>query len=103
MSCGPCAVARQVGLNVALALDRLANALLGGSGNETLSQRFARADAAGNRVGKVACAILDRLSPGHCAWSLMPGTVAQEVWAWSPPAPDEIELLVSSGSPRPGA
>lgn len=93
MTCTPCAVVRQVATNLALAFDRLLNAGLGGSANETLSQRSARAELAGKRVGKVICGVLDWMHPGHCAWSLTPGSIGQEVWAWSPPPPHTSVLL----------
>ncbi|CAH2606132.1 conserved exported protein of unknown function (plasmid) [Rhodovastum atsumiense] len=93
MSCRACAFIRKGALNLALALDRFANALLMGSANETLSQRTARARAAGHRWASVACAVLtwaaNRLgTPGdHCANSLDgDGTYGVELWHWSPPS-----------------
>ena len=93
MSCQACAVARQLGLNWALLLDKAANAvLLAGDPNETLSRRLARAALVGERWAIRACAMLNWLfravgSPhNHCAWSLLPGSVGREIWSWSPPA-----------------
>lgn len=51
---------------MAVALDRLGNALIGGSDRETFSERAARARKRGARWGRVVCAVLEWLDPGHC-------------------------------------
>ena len=91
MTCGPCALARQLMLNLAIALDRAGNALLLGDPGETLSQRTARARLAGHRWAAVVCralSIAGRLfgaAGDHCTNSLTPGTSGRELWPWSPP------------------
>lgn len=51
---------------ILISLDQLANTLLGGDPDETVSSRLSRAMDRGSRVGAVGCAILDRLDPKHC-------------------------------------
>lgn len=53
-------------LNLLVLLDEAANTLLGGSPNETISERSAKARAAGKRWGCILCGALNRISPGHC-------------------------------------
>lgn len=53
-------------LNLAVLLDEAANTILGGSPNETISERSAKARAAGRRWGCVLCGLLNKLNPGHC-------------------------------------
>lgn len=53
-------------LNFAVLLDEAANTILGGSPNETISERSAKARAAGRRWGCVLCKMLDRINHGHC-------------------------------------
>lgn len=53
-------------LNFAVLLDEAANTILGGSPNETISERSAKARAAGRRWGCLLCKLLDRINPGHC-------------------------------------
>lgn len=55
------------GWNLLVAVDQLANALLGGDPDETISSRAAKAAARGRRWGCVLCRCLDRIDPGHCA------------------------------------
>lgn len=55
--------------NVLLALDFLANALLGGNPRKTISQRLGLWLLVGGwraRVAKPICWALDLLHPGHC-------------------------------------
>ena len=84
MTCKICGIVRHYVLNIALAVDRLLNAALLGNANETLSQRTARAELAGNKFAKLACRIIGLVDRNHCAWSLEPGTVGSEIWPWSP-------------------
>jgi hypothetical protein len=50
-------------LNMLILLDETANALTGGSPNETISERAAKARNAGKRWGCVLCGLLPK---GHC-------------------------------------
>lgn len=52
--------------NVAVAVDQLGNALLGGDPDETISSRAAKAALKGATWGCVLCRLLDYLDPGHC-------------------------------------
>lgn len=53
-------------LNLAVLLDEAANTLLGGSPNETISERAAKARDAKREWGCVLCRLLDKINPGHC-------------------------------------
>jgi hypothetical protein len=53
-------------LNLAILLDEAANTLAGGSPNETISERAAKARNAGRRWGCVLCRALNWINPGHC-------------------------------------
>lgn len=83
MSCRACQVLAQYGYNYLLILDKLGNTVLLGDPNETLSRRTARARDAGDRFGRIGCAILEFFSKNHCAWSLEPGSLGRELWSWS--------------------
>jgi hypothetical protein len=93
MACSICHWVGQYGLNVALLADKSLNCFLAGSPNETVSQRLARAREAGKNWSRPLCRALTwtwRLfgsQTDHCTWSLEPGSIAEEVWHWSPPEP----------------
>ncbi|NIE67486.1 hypothetical protein [Burkholderia sp. Ax-1719] len=53
-------------LNFALLLDQAVNTVCGGSPNETISERAAKARDAGREWGCVLCRFLDWINPGHC-------------------------------------
>jgi hypothetical protein len=53
-------------LNWLILLDQAGNTLAGGSPNETISERAAKARKTGRRWGCVLCGLLDRINPGHC-------------------------------------
>jgi len=53
-------------LNVAVWVDEGFNTLFGGSPNETISERAAKARNAGCRWGCMLCRILNWINPGHC-------------------------------------
>jgi hypothetical protein len=53
-------------LNLAVLLDEAVNTILGGSPNETVSERSAKARSAGRRWGCLLCGLLDKINPGHC-------------------------------------
>lgn len=66
----PKSVGRYV-LNVAVAVDQLANAILVGDPHASISSRAYRATLRGKRWACVLCRLLDRIQPDHCAiaWS----------------------------------
>jgi hypothetical protein len=53
-------------LNWLILLDQAGNALAGGSPNETISERAAKARNAGKEWGCVLCRFLNWINPGHC-------------------------------------
>lgn len=53
-------------LNYAVLLDEATNTVLGGSPNETISERAAKARNAGRKWGCVLCRVLGWINPGHC-------------------------------------
>lgn len=53
-------------LNFAVWIDEGFNTLAGGSPNETISERAAKARTAGRRWGCVLCRFLNWINPGHC-------------------------------------
>jgi hypothetical protein len=53
-------------LNWLVLLDEAANTLFGGSPNETISSRAAKARNAGRRWGCLLCRLLNKINPGHC-------------------------------------
>lgn len=57
---------------LAVAHDQLANAVFGGSEDETLSSRAGKAARKGKRWACVLCRLLDRLDPNHCEKSIEP-------------------------------
>ena len=60
------------GRRVAVAIDQLFNALLGGDEDETISSRAEKARRKGKRWGCVLCRILDWLDKDHCTNSIEP-------------------------------
>lgn len=57
--------------HIAVALDQVANAVLGGYPDETVSIRAAFARNKGQRWGCVLCKLLDFVHPHHCSRSLL--------------------------------
>lgn len=53
-------------INLLLMLDETGNTLTGGSPNETISERAAKARNNGKRWGCILCSILDRIQANHC-------------------------------------
>lgn len=92
--CWLCAVFFQWCLNVLVLLDFALNVLLLGSANETVSQRAARARRAGSKPAAAFCAVLTAAwglfgrKEDHCDFALSPGSLSQELWAWSPDTPN---------------
>jgi hypothetical protein len=58
------------GFRIAVAIDQLGNAILGGNPDETISSRAEKARLRGARWGCVLCRFLDWLDPNHCAKSV---------------------------------
>lgn len=59
--------------NVLIALDQLANALIGGDPDETISSRLGKCSRAGCRACRIACRLLSLFDPrpgDHCIASL---------------------------------
>lgn len=52
--------------------DQTYNALAGGSEDETISSRAAKAQRRGKRWGCVLCRLLDTIDPGHCEKNIEP-------------------------------
>lgn len=57
-------------MNYAVLLDEAANTVLGGSPNETISERAAKARNEGRKWGCVLCRFLNWINPGHCDTAL---------------------------------
>lgn len=53
-------------LNLLVLLDQAGNTLAGGSPNETISERAAKARNAGKEWGCLLCKALNWVKPGHC-------------------------------------
>lgn len=51
---------------LAVSYDQLANTAFGGSEDETISSRAARARDSGRKWGCILCKLLDRLDENHC-------------------------------------
>lgn len=56
--------------NVLIALDQLANTLLAGDPDETISSRLGKMQRKGNKFAKCACRVLDFFDEGHCEKSI---------------------------------
>jgi hypothetical protein len=53
-------------LNLLILLDEAGNTLAGGSPNETISERAAKARNEGREWGCLLCKALNWINPGHC-------------------------------------
>jgi hypothetical protein len=53
-------------LNYAVLIDEAANTVLGGSPNETISERAAKARNEGRKWGCLLCRFLNWIKQGHC-------------------------------------
>lgn len=53
-------------LNLLILLDQAGNTLAGGSPNETISERAAKARNEGKEWGCMLCKFLGWINPGHC-------------------------------------
>lgn len=67
-------------------LDRLVNALFGGSDEETISYRAAKRAAEGGRFGCLVCRLLDLVQRDHCRIALDTDNKGATLMA---PAPDD--------------
>ncbi len=93
MSCNACSAFRQYCYNFLLTCDLTLNSvLLWGDPHESVSQRTARARAAGSRAAAAFCKVLTFFSNiignhgDHCTWALAKQDAdADEIWHWSPP------------------
>ena len=61
---------REWGRNLLLGLDQLANAVLRGDPDETISSRAAKAQQRGRAWGCYLCRVLDVFDRDHCAKSI---------------------------------
>lgn len=58
--------------NLLISLDQLANTVMGGSPDETISSRAGKAMREGRRWGCILCQLLNWIEPDHCAKSIEP-------------------------------
>jgi hypothetical protein len=65
-------------LNLLIVLDELGNALTGGSPEETISSRSAKAMLAGKRWGCLMCKFLNLFQKDHCLKALEPATAGDD-------------------------
>lgn len=56
--------------NLFIALDQLANAMIGGDPDETISSRAGKAARRGRWWGCILCRLLDLLEKNHCELSI---------------------------------
>ncbi|TFE30846.1 hypothetical protein [Cohnella luojiensis] len=56
--------------NLLISIDQLANTLLGGSPDETISSRMGKRAIKGDRLGRLICRFLDLFDKGHCKKSI---------------------------------
>ena len=57
-------------LRILISIDQLANTILGGNEDETISSRAAKAKLQGKRWGCVLCKLLDKFDENHCVESI---------------------------------
>lgn len=57
-------------LRILISIDQLANTILGGNEDETISSRAAKAQLSGKKWGCVLCKLLDALDKNHCEKSI---------------------------------
>jgi hypothetical protein len=56
--------------NILISADQLANTLLGGDPDETISSRMGKRAIKGDRLGGIICRLLDMFDKGHCKKSI---------------------------------
>lgn len=57
-------------LRILISIDQLANTILGGNEDETISSRAAKAKLSGKKWGCVLCKLLDKIDKNHCDKSI---------------------------------
>jgi hypothetical protein len=57
---------RQWAANILLAIDQMANAVIRGDPDETISSRAGKSARQGKRWACILCRLLDRIDPDHC-------------------------------------
>lgn len=57
-------------LRILISIDQLANTILGGNEDETISSRAAKAKLQGKRWGCGLCKLLDKFDKNHCDKSI---------------------------------
>lgn len=65
--------------NILLGLDQLANAILGGDPQETISSRADKAMREGKRWGCILCKVLSLIQKDHCQKSVEPNAGSNAV------------------------
>lgn len=66
--------------NFLVAIDQLANTLLGGDPDETMSSRMGKNVRAGKcKLCKVICYFLNKIDPNHCEKSIEPDEGSRQV------------------------
>ncbi len=61
---------KEWGLNILLGIDQLANTIIRGDPDETISSRAAKAELRGKKWGCYLCKFLDYLDKDHCKNSI---------------------------------
>jgi hypothetical protein len=56
--------------NILISIDQLANTVLGGDPDETISSRMGKRARKGDKLGKIICKILNIFDKGHCEKSI---------------------------------
>jgi len=74
--------ARLWAVNIAIAFDQLANALIGGDPDETISSRAGKARRRGAPWACLLCGLLDMIDPRHCAKAREDDEGRRSVWAY---------------------
>ena len=57
-------------LRILISIDQLANTILGGNEDETISSGAAKAKLSGKKWGCVLCKLLDKFDKNHCEKSI---------------------------------
>lgn len=56
--------------NLLISIDQLANVILGGHPDETISSRLGKKKREGDKFSEVACGVLDVFDENHCTKSI---------------------------------
>ena len=57
-------------LRILISIDQLANTILGGNEDETISSRAAKSKLSGKKWGCVLCKLLNKIDKNHCEKSI---------------------------------